>query len=66
MSYRFIESENIMRERNGKEKLHKYIKGIYSMLDDMCECMEEDYSDSMHERENDRFGMRGGGSRSRY
>lgn len=47
-----IESESGMRERVGVKKL---IKGIYAMLDELCEAMEEE---GMHERGS--MGERGG------
>lgn len=44
MAYRMIESESGMHERVGAKKI---IKGIYAMLDELCEAMEEE---GMHER----------------
>lgn len=46
MAYRMIESESGMRERGGYGA-KKIIKGIYAMLDELCETMEEE---GMHER----------------
>lgn len=46
MSYRVMqEGRDMMHERGGDpKKIKKYIAGIYSMLEELEECLEEDGS----------------------
>lgn len=46
MAYRMIETESGMRERGGFGA-KKIINGIYAMLDELCETIEDE---GMHER----------------